>query len=335
MAAIRVTVLTHRRPALLERALRSLLAQTWTDWVAEVLNDAPDDPAPAALVARLADPRIRIETPCVRRGGTASFNRAFRPGPEPFASLLEDDNWWHPEFLAAAHATLVAHPAAPLVTVNERLWREEADGTWTDTGRTLYPVRDAVVPVPLRALDHCGHARIANSALLFRTAQAPEWRTPETSPIDVSEHYRQRTVPHPFVRLDRDLVNFAVTRHTHRSADPFVWNAHQVLLVGSVFAAVPAARRRHLAAALVGQARRDEPRRLATLALAARYVPAAAALRDVLLVSERVRGALHLLRRRGHAGRYRTLLSDESEAWSFLRRGWVAAALARGEGLPD
>ena len=43
MTAIRVYLLTCRRPELLRRALRSLVAQTFTDWVCEVHNDAPDD----------------------------------------------------------------------------------------------------------------------------------------------------------------------------------------------------------------------------------------------------------------------------------------------------
>jgi hypothetical protein len=334
LAAIRVTVVTYRRPVLLERAVRSLLAQTWTDWTAEILNDDPDDPGPAALIARLADSRLHLGTPVRHRGGTANFNHAFRPGPEPYASLLEDDNWWQPEFLAVAQAILSAHPAAPLVTANERLWREEPDGSWTDTDRTLRPVHDAVVPVPFRALDHCGHAQLANSGLLFRTTTAASWRTPDSVPIDVTEHYRQRAVPHPFLRLDRALVNFALTRHTHRSTDPFVWNSHQTLLVASVFAAAPAPRREGLATALLTEARRTEPRRVTTLALAGRYVPAAAALWRQSHLRERARSALHLLRHRGHARRYRTLLTDAAPAWNFLRRGWVADALARGEGLP-
>jgi len=46
MATIRVFVPTHRRARMLERALASLRAQTFRDWVCEVHNDAPDDDAP-------------------------------------------------------------------------------------------------------------------------------------------------------------------------------------------------------------------------------------------------------------------------------------------------
>jgi len=55
IAMVRVYVVTYRRPHLLERALRSLLAQSCTAWVAEVLNDDPADARVAELIARLGD----------------------------------------------------------------------------------------------------------------------------------------------------------------------------------------------------------------------------------------------------------------------------------------
>src|SRR5882757_6155842 len=98
--AVRIHVVTYRRPVLLERALLSLIAQTHQDWSAEVLNDDPGDERVGEIIARLGDPRIRLSSPAVRRGGTANFNHAFRPLAEPFASILEDDNWWEPAFLS-------------------------------------------------------------------------------------------------------------------------------------------------------------------------------------------------------------------------------------------
>ena len=53
MPHIRVFLCTYRRPALLRRALASLLSQTYTDWTCELHNDAPDDERPRALLAEL------------------------------------------------------------------------------------------------------------------------------------------------------------------------------------------------------------------------------------------------------------------------------------------
>src|SRR5271157_3513607 len=53
MAAIRVYLLTCRRPQLLRRALCSLIAQTFADWKCELHNDAPEDDTPARVLAEL------------------------------------------------------------------------------------------------------------------------------------------------------------------------------------------------------------------------------------------------------------------------------------------
>ena len=49
MAKVRVYLLTYRRNHLLPRALKSLLAQSFTDWVCELHNDDPADLFPARL----------------------------------------------------------------------------------------------------------------------------------------------------------------------------------------------------------------------------------------------------------------------------------------------
>ena len=99
MTIVRVFVPTYGRPQLLRRALASLCAQTLAEWVAEVHNDLPGDPTPAQIVAEVADPRITLVEHRENLGGTATFNLFFRPSSEPYYSILEDDNWWEPEFL--------------------------------------------------------------------------------------------------------------------------------------------------------------------------------------------------------------------------------------------
>ena len=46
LADVRVYLFTYRRNHLLPRALRSLVAQTHTNWVCELHNDDPADPFP-------------------------------------------------------------------------------------------------------------------------------------------------------------------------------------------------------------------------------------------------------------------------------------------------
>ena len=98
-ALVRVFVPTYRRNDLLPRALKSLLAQTFTRWVCEVHNDDPTNSFPTQLVKRLGDPRIGLCNHERNLGPAETFNLFFRPTREPFYCVLEDDNWWEPEFL--------------------------------------------------------------------------------------------------------------------------------------------------------------------------------------------------------------------------------------------
>ena len=326
-ALVRITVITWKRSHLLQRALSSVLAQTFVNWRAEVINDDPSDPEPARIVAAFGDARVTMFEPTARRGATANFNLAFRPGPERYGSVLEDDNWWEPEFLAELVHALEARPSAPLITANERVWQEQGDGTWTRTSERIRPERDAIRPVPLRLEDKCGASVLANSALLYRLAESGNWMTPPEIPVDVTEHYRERRVRHPFLMHDRVLVNFGRTRQTARSHDAFDWNVQQVLLIGSVFALVGASERPALADRLLANARCDSPLQVNALALTGRFISEARDLWTRARVSERARVVGHLMRHRGDHARYRRLRRTHAAEWTYLQTGWMADAL--------
>ena len=137
MATVRIFLLTYRRPHLLRRALRSLLSQTFEDWVCELHNDDPYDPEPGRVLAQHHDPRITLVQHTQNLGPVASFNLAYRGGPEPYFSLLEDDNWWEPSFLEKAISAIESNLQASCVWSNMRLCRESPDGTWRNTDRTI------------------------------------------------------------------------------------------------------------------------------------------------------------------------------------------------------
>jgi glycosyltransferase involved in cell wall biosynthesis len=328
-ADVRVYVITYRRPHLLERALRSLITQTHDGWIAEVLNDDPDDARAVELVARLGDPRIRLSTPMRRRGGTGNFNHAFRTVAEPFASILEDDNWWEPEFLATMLDALGRHPEAALACGNERIWREQADATWVDTGANIWPTDHTEELFAWNPLDKCGSARLCNSSLLFRTAGAERWRTPAEIPIEVTEHFRERVVPHPLLLTFKPLVNFAQTLATHRSRDARIWNTYQLLLVGSVFALAKPRRRAKLAEALWRRARDRDPLSAATLLAAGWFVPEAQELWRQSRPGEKLRFFARQLRHPRGAPALRSARSEHRQEWEWLLRGPFAEFMAK------
>lgn len=93
MPTVRVYLLTYRRGHLLPRALTSLRAQTFVDWVCELHNDDPTDEFPSKLVAETADPRIHYVPHESNLGPNRTFNLVFQPCAETYVCLLEDDNW--------------------------------------------------------------------------------------------------------------------------------------------------------------------------------------------------------------------------------------------------
>ncbi len=238
MALVRVYLLTYRRPSLLKRALTSLLAQTYRHWVCEVHNDDPDDPGPAAIVEALHDPRIHYFQHRENLGPVRSFNLAYKGGPEPLLSILEDDNWWEPPFLEKAVETLAANPEATVVWSNLRIWEENQDCSWSDTGRTVWTVngdQDSAAfswPNPIQSTDaiHSQGAMVARSAVSRRAL------VPEQTPLSIIEHLRERLLPGRWVLLKVPLANFAVTRQTARTSDRGEWACAQALVAASYFA---------------------------------------------------------------------------------------------------
>ena len=239
MARIRVFLLTCHRPYLLRRALGSLLGQSLTDWVCELHNDAPEDDSPEEILEELApaDPRFRYCHHSANWGAVASFNHAFAGGPEPYGSILEDDNWWEPDFLKQTLAALEIHPAAALAWANMRLWREEADHTWTDTGRSVWkcdpslPPRCFAQPVALQSVD----ALHSNGAMVFRARLSARALVPAKTPFDIIEPIRERLLPGSLVLVPRTLAHFALGRTTARSTEPAAWLQSQLLVAASFF----------------------------------------------------------------------------------------------------
>jgi glycosyltransferase involved in cell wall biosynthesis len=321
---VRIYVVTYERPRLLERALRSLAAQTLGDWVAEVLNDSPSDTRPAEVIDRVRDARIHLSKPSIHRGGTRNFNFAFATVEEPFASILEDDNWWEPTFLETMVAALEARKDRSLAVGNEIIWREQRDGSWVNTGKTIWPPSDAIEEFPCRPLDKCGMAKLCNSAMLFRTHRAEAFQTPDSIPIDVTEHFRERVIPHPILLVRKPLVNYGDTLLTHRSKGHRLLSQHLILLIGSVFTLCPEALRDRMAAVLWSQVRSTRPLARNTLLGAGLFIPEARALWRQSTTRERLLFVRSCARRPGTILYAQRATTEHAAAWKFLQTGWFA-----------
>jgi len=255
MAVCRVYLCAFRRPKLLTRAVDSLLAQTFGDWVCELHNDDPHDHFPAELVARIADPRITAINHPRNFGPTATFNLFFKHIEEPFFTILEDDNWWEPDFLQTMVSTILANPDVQVAWANMRYWHEQADGSWSDTGRNIWELQQTE-PCVMHWPDRCQiHGALHSNGAMLARSSFEYFEVPESTTFGAIEPFRERTFVHPLLFVPQRLANFAVTRASARSTDPAEWMHAVTVLTGTFVSEVSLSRDQ--IAALLADARKQ------------------------------------------------------------------------------
>lgn len=112
-ARVDIITRTKDRPVLLERALRSVAGQDFSDYLHIIVNDAGDPQVVADLVAALpeaAQSRTKIVHNQVSAGREAALQAGLDAGQAEYFAIHDDDDSWEPGFLQATVAYLDAHP---------------------------------------------------------------------------------------------------------------------------------------------------------------------------------------------------------------------------------
>jgi GT2 family glycosyltransferase len=114
---ITVVIPTYRRPRLLARAIRSVLAQTDPNFAVWVYDNASGDET-AAVVATFMEEDRRIHY-CARQsniGAHANINRGMDCVASPYFTVLSDDDLLLPTLFERAMATYARYPDAMFVS---------------------------------------------------------------------------------------------------------------------------------------------------------------------------------------------------------------------------
>lgn len=132
---------TKNRPALLGRAMESVLAQRFQDWIHVIVNDGGE----AAEVETIAEAfhesyggRLRVIHNPSSLGMEAASNVGVRNSQSDFIVIHDDDDTWHPDFLLRCVAYLrsppkvLDTPVAGVVTWSHRII-ESFDGVEAKT----------------------------------------------------------------------------------------------------------------------------------------------------------------------------------------------------------
>lgn len=151
-ARVAVVVRTKNRPDFLARALDSICAQTLREWECAIVNDGGDAAAVDAAIAALPDEhrdKVTAVHHAESRGRWVSANAGVLATSAPLLVLHDDDDSWHPEFLARAAGYLDAHPErSGVVSRIEILWEEQQGDRFETVGREMF---QPDLPVPTLA----------------------------------------------------------------------------------------------------------------------------------------------------------------------------------------
>ena len=327
--AVAVYLVTYRRHALLQRSIASVLSQTHRNLRLYVVNDDPADGEVAQILAAFGDLRAALFKPVSKRGATGSFALVFAEAEADYAALLEDDNWWEPGFLQSQIAVLESRRDAVVCVGNERIWREERGGSWTDTGRTIWPFSD-VRDHHFRLGSICGGTVYCNSSALVRVARDCSLAVPASIPVDVTEHFRERLLPATIPLNGEVLVNYAETLTTARDSSGVRWGQYQTLLIGSVFSTLATAKdRKVLAAQLWEEVAAPTSPRAVTLVMTGLAIREARALLHLAPMMALARTALTILRRPGMMRAVSRARRSKADEWDFLVKAPLTRAVTR------
>jgi glycosyltransferase involved in cell wall biosynthesis len=170
---VSVLMRTKNRPLMLPRALRSVLSQSFHNWHLCVVNDGGDAAAVERALADQAaalDGRITLIHHAESQGMEAASNRALEAAEGEFVVTHDDDDTWHPEFLARTVGFLSAPANAAyvgVVTDSRIVWERIADGQVVEDEQEPFPSHGRNIELR-RVL--CGNSFPPISLLLRRAA---------------------------------------------------------------------------------------------------------------------------------------------------------------------
>lgn len=99
----------YNKGPFVEEAVRSVLAQTFTDFELLVVDDASTDDG-RSRIAAIGDPRIRIVSMDRNRGRPAAANRGFQESRGRYVAILDADDLMTPDRLGMQVAFMDRHP---------------------------------------------------------------------------------------------------------------------------------------------------------------------------------------------------------------------------------
>ena len=213
MTRIAIITRTVDRPVLLERAMQSILSQTFKDWQWIIVDSGRGDSVyhllkthPAELGGRAKHVRFQNPKPGMRG---IPINAGIAASDAEFITLLDDDDTWEPEYLETMIRALDnrPHPNTRGAVCRTRCIEETSVESGLKQTRT-YDLNADLQNVTLASLAvvnrFCTHAFVYERAALEKTGLYPE-----DYPVLEDWHFNLRFVlHHDIVVVPQILTNY-------------------------------------------------------------------------------------------------------------------------------
>ncbi len=128
-AEVAIITRTKNRNLLLERALKSVLAQTDKNYIHVVLNDGGDEKALKKLLDKYPDTRRILISNKKSVGWTPALNQAIRAVGSTFIMILDDDDSFAPQRIEVATKYMKQSKAIAAVHVTDRVIEKISNNT--------------------------------------------------------------------------------------------------------------------------------------------------------------------------------------------------------------
>lgn len=138
---VSVVVTLYNKERYVQRALQSILAQTYPHFEIVVINDGSTDGS-AGEVAALHDARIRLITQ-PNAGEGAARNRGIQESRGTLITMLDADDEWQPEFLQAVVDLNIAYPQAGIMATGYQTIHSPGFAVETTLSRDLFGGRQS------------------------------------------------------------------------------------------------------------------------------------------------------------------------------------------------
>ncbi|WP_193598478.1 glycosyltransferase family 2 protein [Microbacterium sp. YJN-G] len=171
----------------LRDAVRSVIAQTDTDWRLICVDDAHPDSDASAWIASLADPRIQHVRNETNLGVAGNFARCLELATAPWVTIMGSDDRMRPSHLTEFRKAIEASDGVDIV--------QGGVVVISDDGRRSYPLADRVKSI-LRPRAHASGRLLSSRELATSLTRAdwayfPSliWRTARVQRLGFREEY--------------------------------------------------------------------------------------------------------------------------------------------------